>query len=423
MKPVPATKYAEGTDVWLEKTCPLHGVQKVHISKDAVRFFDQTFAVDCAPVFERQRPVDKGCPEDCGLCPEHRQHLCTGMIEITSCCNLTCPICYLGEIENRADISVAEFSDRLEALLRAEGGKLNVLQISGGEPTLHRNFAEILDLATSKEIGRILVNSNGLRLLDDDDPIRALEKHRDRAEVFLQFDGFYDAVYRRLRGVDFIERKLKIIKRLDERRIKISLAVAVFQGNIKELPAILDLACRVGSITGVTFQRLVKVGRAKNFASETIFLEDILNGINHSNAMKYKDLIPLPCAHANCTSLGILLRTVDGKVYTLSDCVDYEKRKDATSNQQTILDCVRKNACCNLAVKTVGNTPLLDKLREFPEASGSSTRGMKIVRIFIKNFMDAETFEADRAKQCCLGVSTGGNRIVPFCIHNILRNP
>ena len=424
LEPVSATKFADGADVYLEKTCPRHGTQKARVSKDASRFFDTTFAVGGKPVHERQRRTDKGCPKDCGLCPEHRQHLCTGLIEITGRCNLTCPVCYYGD-GGGEDISVAEFADRLETLLRTEGGKLDVLQISGGEPTLHTNFAEILELAASKEIGRILVNTNGLRLLDDDGPTDVLEKYRDRAEVYLQFDGFDDAVYRKLRGVDLTERKLAIIKRLDERGIKTSLPVTVFRDNLKEIPAILDWACRVESITGVTFQRLTKVGRAKNFVAETILQEDILHAIGQSGKMTYKDLIPLPCSHVNCTSLGFLFRTADGKVYTLSDYIDYAKCKDVLSNRiafdKTILEYMKKNVCCCFVTKIFGDTFLLDKLREFSEGDGSSHHGMKIVRILVKNFMDAETFDVDRAKQCCVGVSTGGNRIVPFCVNNLFR--
>jgi len=423
LQPISASKWADGTDVWLEKNCPQHGVQRVRISKDAVRFFDQTFAVEGKPVFQRQRPINKGCPEDCGLCPEHRQHLCTGLIEITDRCNLACPVCYYGDAPNATDISLAEFADRLETLLRTEGGKLDVLQISGGEPTLHPQFAEILDVAASKEVGRILVNTNGLRLLNDDGPIRALDKQRHRAEVYLQFDGFDDAVYRKLRNVDLIERKLKIIERLDERGIKTSLTVTVFRDNLKELPAILDLACRVESITGVTFQRLTKVGRARNFETETILQEDILHAIGRSDKLKYKDLIPLPCSHVNCTSLGFLFRTDGGKVYTLSDYVDYAKCKDVLANRiafdKTILEYMKKNVCCCFVTKIFGDTFLLDKLREFSEGGGSSHRGMKILRVLVKNFMDAETFDVERAKQCCVGVSTGGNRIVPFCVHNL----
>ena len=428
MKPVPAVKQAVGTEVYLEKHCPAHGTERVKIAKDSVRFFDETFAVEGKPVHVRQTARENGCPSDCGLCPDHRQHLCTGLIEITDRCNLSCPICY-SDAKNAGDpagdLTVAEFEERLETLLQTEGGKLDVLQISGGEPTIHPCFEEILDLAASKSIRRILINTNGLKFLEDGGPIRSLEKHRDKAEAYLQFDGFDDEVYRSLRNAPLSEQKRQIVERLDRRNIKISLTATIGRENLKEIPAILDFACRVESITGVTFQRLTRVGRAKSF--ETILQEDILYAIEQSGFLKYDDLIPLPCSHVNCTSIGFLFRTETGKVYSLGDYIDYTRCKEILSDRialdRSILEYLKKNACCCFVPKIFGNTPLLDKLREFSEGSGSSHHGMKIVRILVKNFMDADTFDTQRARQCCVGVSVGGNRIVPFCVHNLGLSP
>ncbi len=425
MNPVPAVKQVVGTEVYLEKHCPIHGTERVKIAKDSVRFFDETFAVEGKPVHVRQTAKENGCPSDCGLCPDHKQHLCTGLIEITDRCNLSCPICYSNAKNGSdfaGDLTVAEFEERLETLLQTEGGKLDVLQISGGEPTVHPHFEEILDLAASKNVGRILVNTNGLRFLEDG-PIHVLEKHRDKAEVYLQFDGFDDEVYRTLRNRPLCVQKQQIVERLDRRNIKISLTATIGRANLKEIPAILDFACRVESITGVTFQRLTRVGRAKNY--ETIFQEDILYAIGQSGFLKYDDLIPLPCSHANCTSIGFLFRSETGKVYSLADYVDYTRCKEMLSDRialdRSVLEHLKKNTCCCFAPKIFGETQLLEKLREFSAGNGSSYHGMKVVRILVKNFMDAETFDTQRARQCCVGVAVGGNRIIPFCVHNLFR--
>ena len=45
-----------------------------------------------------RRTVEDGCPKDCGLCPDHEQHSCLPIIEITNHCNLECPICI---VQNR----------------------------------------------------------------------------------------------------------------------------------------------------------------------------------------------------------------------------------------------------------------------------------------------------------------------------------
>src|SRR6516165_10503143 len=38
--------------------------------------------------------IHNGCPYDCGLCPDHQQHTCLGIIEVNSACNMDCPLCF-----------------------------------------------------------------------------------------------------------------------------------------------------------------------------------------------------------------------------------------------------------------------------------------------------------------------------------------
>ena len=62
-------------------------------------------------------PIRYGCPYDCGLCPDHEQHCCLTLVEITDACNLTCPICYAESGPHRTDASLAGAS-RIHARLR-----------------------------------------------------------------------------------------------------------------------------------------------------------------------------------------------------------------------------------------------------------------------------------------------------------------
>jgi uncharacterized radical SAM superfamily Fe-S cluster-containing enzyme len=202
------------------------------------------------------------------------------------------------------------------------------------------------------------------------------------------------------------------------------LAVTVYQGNLKEIPAILKLAVDFENISGITFQRLTKVGSAVGTEIPSVMQEDILLAIANSGYMKYKDLIPLPCSHENCTSLGFLFCQGD-KVYSLGDYIDYSKCKTQLSNRiafdKTILDYMQKNVCKCFVGKVLGDNSMLDKLQEFAQGNGSVHKDMKIVRIIVKNFMDADTFDWQRAQKCCTGVSVGNGRVIPFCVHNTLK--
>lgn len=422
LKTISAVKAQRGSDVWLEKTCPEHGSFSVQIAKDAARFFDKTYDVEGKP-FHAVTTFRENCGEDCGWCDAHKQHICTGLIEVTEACNLSCPICYFGQ-KAAHHISVEEFKARLQTLLTVEQGHLDVLQISGGECLLHPQFKEILQEALNADIGRILINTNGLNLLTDKDVFELIKQHRDRVEIYLQFDGFDDEVYQTLRGKKLLSQKQEILRRLNEAEIKICLAVTVYQGNLKEIPAILKLAVELKHVSGITFQRLTKVGSATGTSIASVLQEDILLAVAGSGYMQYKDLIPLPCSHENCTSLGFLFCQGD-KVYSLGDYVDYSKCKTQISNRiafdKTILDYMKKNVCKCFVGRVLGSNFMLEKLQEFAQGDGSCHKDMKIVRIIVKNFMDADTFDWQRAQKCCTGVSVGNRKVIPFCVHNTLK--
>lgn len=422
LEKISAHKYKKGADVFIEKNCPAHGKFTDKVAKDAKRFFDKTFSVEGKP-FNPVCEYQNGCDTDCGWCDNHQQHICTGLIEITDNCNLSCPICYFGD-KGSSHISIDEFKARLQTLIDVEKGHLDVLQISGGECLKHPEFCEILEEATKFDVGRIVVNTNGLELLSNDIVFNAIKKHLDKIDVYLQFDGFDDEVYQVLRGRPLLKEKLEILNKLNENEIKISLAVTVYQGNLKEIPAILKLSTEMKHIAGITFQRLTKVGSALQTEIPSVFQEDILLAIANSGLMEYKDMIPLPCSHENCTSLGFLFCS-DGKIHSLGDYVDFTKCKGALSNRlafdKTVLDYLNKNVCDCFVGKVLGNTSILGKLKDFTTGSARCYKDMKIVRILVKNFMDLDTFDFERARKCCTGISVGNGKVIPFCLRNALK--
>ena len=46
------------------------------------------------PPESSQNEARRGCPFDCGLCPNHRQKSCIALIEVTTACDLGCPVCF-----------------------------------------------------------------------------------------------------------------------------------------------------------------------------------------------------------------------------------------------------------------------------------------------------------------------------------------
>ena len=81
--------------VYLRKYCPEHGWHEALVSSDVDWYLNSLkFNKPGAIPQDFTMKVKEGCPHDCGLCPEHQQHTCVGVIEITSRCNLICPTCF-----------------------------------------------------------------------------------------------------------------------------------------------------------------------------------------------------------------------------------------------------------------------------------------------------------------------------------------
>lgn len=421
-KNITAKKFEKDGSVFIEKSCDEHGTFLNKIAKDSNRFFDKTFSVEGKPYTPITEYKGK-CGQDCGWCNEHKQHICTGLVEITNSCNLNCPICYFGKKKNE-HISIEEFKKRVETLLKIENGHLDILQISGGECTIHPQFLEILDKALKFDIRRVVINTNGLAFLNNEKIFNKIKSLNEKIDVYLQFDGFNDEIYTLLRGRSLLKEKLEIINKLNDAEVKMNLAVTVCKGNLEEIPKILDFVTKVKHISGITFQRLTKVGSAVGTKIESVFQEDIILSMTKSGLLKYEDMIPLPCSHENCTSLGFLLCTKD-KIYSMGDYIDYKNCKPALQDKlvfdKTVLDYLKNNVCSCFIGKIFGNAKILDSLKDFIKSEKTTSGDMKIVRLLVKNFMDTDTFDWERAKKCCTAVSIGNNRVIPFCVYNNLK--
>src|SRR2546421_588733 len=123
----------------------MRGLRSREHTRDAVAP-EPDFATEDAPVVRRDRPyqmpVEKGCPLDCGLCTDHEQHTCLAIVEITEACNLRCPTCFAD-----SDVGRCAPLDEVERMLDtivANEGYADVVQLSGGEPTIHPQILEIV---------------------------------------------------------------------------------------------------------------------------------------------------------------------------------------------------------------------------------------------------------------------------------------
>ncbi len=182
---LPAERFAEGDTVYLEKTCPDHGTFSTPVWRGLQTYFRwgrTARAYSRPPVCAAE--VRSGCPLDCGLCPDHRQQSCCVLLEVTSRCDIACPVCFAGAGRQGTDASLADIDGWLDTLAEA-GGRVHI-QLSGGEPTVRDDLPEIIARIRSKGFGFVQLNTNGIRLASDPAYLRAIVDAGLDC-VFLQF--------------------------------------------------------------------------------------------------------------------------------------------------------------------------------------------------------------------------------------------
>ena len=268
LRKVEAKVIIQDDRVYLHKWCPEHRFEKVLISTDAeyYKLSRQTLKPGQMPL-KFNTPIKYGCPYDCGLCPDHEQHSCLTLVEITDGCNLTCPICY--SESSPARVSSHRSLEHIEFMLDRcveNEGEPDVVQISGGEPTIHPEFFQILDAAKRRPIKHLMVNTNGIKIAHDPEFAARLRNYMPGFEIYLQFDSLKPSRLSALRGEDLSEVRRRAIEHLNEHNISTTLVVTLKKGlNDDEIGEIIDFALKQRCVRGVTFQPIQYAGRLKDF--------------------------------------------------------------------------------------------------------------------------------------------------------------
>src|SRR6478735_9668073 len=296
---VPAKIIIESDKVFYLKRCRDHGVQKTLISDDLDYWRQQKLWIKPGdrPLTTQTR-TEAGCPFDCGLCPDHEQHSCLAIIEINQACNLACPVCFA----NAADIHgrhvpLATIERMLDALVASEG-EPDLVQLSGGEPTIHPEFFAVLDATRRRPIRHVMINTNGVRIAQDPAFVARLATYTPRLEVYLQFDSLNDEALVDLRGARLSRVRRQALEALEAAGIATTLVAVVKRGvNDGEVADIIHEALRWSCVRGVTFQPVQDAGRNEGFDGNTnrVLLTQIRREVAKAGVFALEDMIPLPC--------------------------------------------------------------------------------------------------------------------------------
>ena len=415
--------------VYLLKRCPVHGDERILMADD-IDYYRRCREVFIKPP-EMPRtfntPVRWGCPYDCGLCADHQQHSCLSIIEIADHCNLRCPICYAESGPSRPQYRALDHVQRLiDAVVRNEG-EPDVVQISGGEPTLHPDFFAILDRAKAAPIRHLMVNTNGIRIAEDEEFAARLAGYMPDFEVYLQFDSLERQPLMALRGADLRHIRTRALERLNRLGVSTTLVVTLKKGlNDHEIGRIIDYALEQPCVRGVTFQPIQAAGRLEQFnpATDRLTLTEVRRRIlEQTNVFRPEDVLPVPC-HPDSLAMAYALK-VDGHVLPLTGLIDPNVLIEGGRN--TIVyeqdDAVRagvfKAFATNHSPQT-GAESLRELLCCLPRLDAPAELGYQnVFRVLIMQFIDAYSFDVRSVKKTCVHIVHPDGRLVPFDTYNL----
>ncbi|OOK79273.1 radical SAM superfamily protein [Mycobacterium kansasii] len=244
--------------VWLERGCRSHGLVRTLYDEDPeiLAYLEEWTAPTKAHIPDTPGNFDpipsaylRGLPQ------MQTQHTCILLEDIAETCNLRCPTCFADSSPDlRHVVAIGDVLANVDQRLERENGRLDVLMLSGGEPSLHPQLPELLAELSARPITRILLNTNGIRVAQDDGLLDVLTEHRERAEVYLQYDGLSQAAHRYHRGGDLRRIKQDALRRLSEREIFTTLVMTAALGvNDHEIGDVVRLALRTPYAGGSAF--------------------------------------------------------------------------------------------------------------------------------------------------------------------------
>lgn len=409
-----AYMYDEGASTFLHKECPEHGVFKTVVWRGGTLMREWIRTKERAYIKNPITHVEKGCPFDCGLCSAHRQHTCTALIEVTTRCNLNCRFCFADALDAKSsDPTLEQLRFQFESILKVSG-KCNI-QLSGGEPTVRDDLSEIIRIGVELGFPFIQVNTNGLRMANDETYVKAL-KEAGLNSIFLQFDGINDAIYEKLRGKALFDVKCQAIENCRKFGIGVVLVPTIIPHiNVDSIGDIIRFGIsRSPTVRGVHFQPVSYFGRIPEVPrdEDRITLPEVMEQIceQTDQMVSMQSMQPPGCENALCSFNGnYLIEEGSLKPVTKRSCCSSESEK-AEEGATKAKAFVARNWSYQ---KQVQDEKLSDwdKILSAIQNNAFSLSGMA--------FQDAWNVNLERIRDCCIHVSTVDGKLIPFCMYNI----
>jgi uncharacterized radical SAM superfamily Fe-S cluster-containing enzyme len=414
--------------VYMRKRCPEHGLFEGLVYGDAAAYVaNSRFNKPGTIPLEFTTAIEHGCPHDCGLCPDHQQHACLGIIEVNSACNMDCPLCF-ANAGSGFNLTLSEVEGILDHLVETEGNP-EVVQFSGGEPTIHPQIIDMIKAAKKRNIRHVMLNTNGKRIADDDAFLQQLVELQP--SIYFQFDGFEEETYRALRGEPgILPQKLRALDRLAEIGCHVVLVPAVDRFvNLHEVGAIVEFGLKHPAVRGINFQPAFQSGRhGESDPMQRLTIPDILKALEEqtNSTLMVSDFVPVPCCFPTCNSVTYVLNDGDTvvpmtRILNVEDYLDYITNRavpDISEDIKIALEGLWSSSAVPGSDKAAQQFALSCAACELPDGLDLGAFAKNIFMIMLQDFMDPWTFNQKNLMKCCKEILLPDGKQIPFCAYN-----
>lgn len=423
----------KGNEVFLRKFCTSCGESMSKISTDYEYFKTCDSYLKPPDLPEHTNTVVlRGCPFDCGVCPQHQNHPCLALFNITDECNMKCHVCYYSSYPGAGNHrSMEDIELMLETLLKSEK-EPDLIQVTGGEPSTHPQIIEILRYLKNSPVRHLMLNTNGIRIAEEEAFTKELKSLGAGFEVYLQFDSLNTETLKNIRARDMIDIRLQALERLEKLNISTTLVCVIKKGlNDQEIPELIEFARKYRCIRGLVFQPIQEAGRVESKEEDfRITLTEIRSTIiaDKRNPFEKEDMIPLPCdPHKIC--VGYAAKNFKERYAELLPVTGKLPKSFITDNKGTVTfeqdrDFVKEVIETVNLETAMGEGILKDKIKQklfccWPSFLTPKNMGYEhVFRVVISEFSDAYNFDSTNIKRECTFM-VEPNRLIPFSTHNM----
>jgi len=419
-------------EVFLRKFCPKCGESMVKISTDLEYYLscESYIKPPDLPEFYNTK-VLRGCPFDCGVCPQHQNHPCLALFNITDECNMKCNICYFQSEPNKGNHrSMTEIEQMLENLLKVES-EPDLIQVTGGEPTTHPRIMEILRYLKKSPVRHLMLNTNGIKIAEDESFVKELKSLGGGFEIYLQFDSMNEDTLKNIRARDMREIRLKALAMLEKYSISTTL-VSVIKKNLndREIPDIIEFSRNYRCVRGVVFQPVQEAGRVVADDDFRITLSEIRQIVidDERNPFTSNDMIPLPCDPHKIGVGYSAKKMVNGKaeLYPVTGKIP----KEIVTNHAGTIAFEQDREFVKTIISTIsldtamGENILKESIKQklfccWPSFLAPADMGYEnVFRIVIMEFSDVYNFDSNNIKREC-NFMIEPTRVIPFSTYNM----